>query len=95
LSLFNIQKFLIDYKNQNITCIVFENPEQNIVNLLSEFPNLNIIKADISANLIDRISQNDFAVLIASIGKTDTIMYKAIKDTLAIHNKQLLKEILV
>lgn len=94
-SLFNINKFLIDYKNQNITCIVFNNPEPSIGSLLSEFKNLNIIKATISANLIDDISQNDSAILLAGIGKTDAMVYKSIKETLKIHNKQILKEILI
>ena len=94
-SLFNINKFLIDYKNQNITCILFNNPEPNISSLLSEFKNLNIIKATISANLIDDISQNDSAILLAGIGKTDAMIYKSIKETLKIHNKQILKEILI
>lgn len=94
-SLFNIQKLLVDYKNQNITCIVFDNPEQNIVNLLSEFKNLNIIKATISKSLVDEISKNDMAILFAKIGKTDADIYKSIKETLKIHNKHILKEILV
>ena len=94
-NLFNIKKFLVDYKDRNITCILFENPEKNVLNLLSEFKNLNIIHADISTNFVDNINQNEFIILLSKIGKTDVDFYKSIKETIKIHNKQILKEILI
>lgn len=94
-ALFNINKFLFDYKNRNISCILFEEPEQNISELLSKFKNINIVKAEISTSLYDSIDKSDSSILICRIGKTDSELYKSIKETLKIHNKQILKEILI
>lgn len=94
-SMFNIQKFLVYYKNQNITCIVFDNPEQSIMNLLSEYKNLNIVKAAISTNFVNSIEQNSYVILLPQIGQTDVEMYKSVKEALKIYNKQILQEILI
>ena len=94
-SLFNIQKFLVNYKDENITCIIFDNPEQKVVSLLSEFKNLNVVKAAISTGFIDSINQSNSVILLSKIGKTDADIYKSVKESLKIHNKQILKEILI
>lgn len=94
-TIFNIKKLLVDYKDKEITCVLFDNTNQNILNLLSEFKNLNIVKADISTDFVDSVNPVDFVILLCKIGKTDVDLYKSIKETLIIHNKQILKEILV
>ena len=94
-SLFNIQKLLVNYNNKNITCIVFDTLEQKIINILSEFKNLNIVKASISTSFIDNINQCDSVILMLRLNETDANLYKSVKETLNIRNKQILKEILV
>ena len=93
--LLNIKKLLVDYKDKNISCIAFEKPEQNISEIFSKFRNIDIINAEISTNLIDSIDKSDCSIILCKIGKTDSDLYKSIKETLQIHNKQLLKEILI
>ena len=93
--LFYINKLLFDYKDQNIACILFENPEKEIMDLLSGFKNLSIVKAEFSKALIDNIDKCDSVILMSKIGVTDAELYKSIKETLQIHNKQILKEILI
>ena len=63
----------------------------NLSDNLSEFKNLNIVKATISTDMINNIKQNDSAILLLSIGKTDVDIYKSIKEALNIHNKKILK----
>ena len=94
-AIFNINKFLVDYNDKNITCILFEKPEKDISELLSKFKNINVINAEISTDLVDSVKSGDSAILICRIGKTDSDIYKSIKETLQIHNKQILEEILI
>ena len=94
-AIFNINKFLVDYNDKNITCILFEKPEKDISELLSKFKNINVINAEISTDLVDNIKKSDSAILLCKIGKTDSEIYKSIKETLQIHNKQIIKEILI
>lgn len=94
-AIFNINKFLVDYNDKNITCILFEKPEKDISELLSKFKNINVINAEISTDLVDSVKSGDSAILICRISKTDSDIYKSIKDTLKIHNKPILKEILI
>lgn len=93
-NLFNIQKFLVNYKDKNLTCILFDTPNQSISELLLKFKNVNPIKAEISTTFIDNINKSESAFIICKIGKTDKDFYKSIKETLQIHNKKILKEIL-
>lgn len=93
--LFNINKFLVGYKDKNMSLILFENPGQDILELLSKFKNINIIKAEISTKFVDDIKKSDSAVLLSKLGETDAELYKSIKETLKIHNKQILKEVLI
>ena len=92
---FNIQKMLLENKEQNISCIIFNNPEQQIINLFSKFKNLDLIKADISEELVDSITKADAIILFAKIGKTDTALYKNIKEVVKKKNKPILEEVLV
>ena len=94
-ALFYIQKFLIDYKDKNIACVLFDNSNIGITELLSKYKNINVLNAEMTENFIDKIDKCNSAVLLCKIGETDTSLYKSIKDTLKIHNKEILKEILV
>ena len=94
-ALYNINNFLVNYNDKNISCIVFDSPNQNVLELLSKFKNINIINAEISTNLVKVIEQSDSAILLCKIGETDSEIYKSIKETLQIHNKLVLKEILI
>ncbi len=94
-ALFNINKILVDYKDKNITCILFEEPDKKVLELLTNFKNLNVIKAEISTSFVDNIQKCDNVILFCKIGITDSNLYKSIKETIEIHNKQILKEILV
>lgn len=91
----NINKLLINYKDKKISFILFEEPNADILELLSQFKNLNIIKAEISANFVDNIEKNDITILLCKIGTTDAEIYKSVKETLSIHNKDILKEIII
>ena len=93
--LFNLQKFFINYKDEKINCIIFDNPQKDIADILSEFKNVNIIESKISSNLIDNINKSDLTVLFCKIGKTDTDLYKSVKEILQLHNKKIAQEILI
>ena len=90
-----MNKFLVNYNDKNITCILFEKPEQNVSELLSKFRNVKVINAEISTSFVDSIKKGDNAILLCKIGQTDADIYKSIKETLQIHNKQILKEVLI
>lgn len=92
---FNIQKMLLENKEQNISCIIFNNPEQQIINLFSKFKNLDLIKADISEELVDSVAKADATILFAKVGKTDATLYKNIKEIIKKKNKPILEEVLV
>ena len=93
--IFNIDKFLINYNDKNIVCVSFENLDKEISEHLSKYKSIKVIDAELSTSFVDRIKNSDSAILLCKIGKTDSDLYKSIKDTLKIHNKQILKEILV
>ena len=94
-ALFYVIKKQLENKEQNISCIIFNNPEQQIINLFSKFKNLDLIKADISEELVDSVAKADATILFAKVGKTDATLYKNIKEIIKKKNKPILEEVLV
>ncbi len=91
----NVQRLLLEYKNKNVSCIVFDNPEECIINLFNKFNNLELIKGEISETVIDSIDKSDGIILFVKIGTTDANLYKMIKDIIKNKHKQILNEVLV
>lgn len=91
----NVQRLLLEYKNKNVSCIVFDNPEECIINLFNKFNNLELIKGEISETVIDSIDKSDGIILFVKIGTTDANFYKMIKDIIKNKHKQILNEVLV
>ena len=91
----NIHKLLLENKDQNLSCIIFDNPDRQIADLLNRFKNLDLIKADISEKLMDSINKAKAVILFAKIGKTDAFLYKNIKEIVKRKNKPILQEVLI
>ena len=62
---------------------------------LKEFKNINFVKADITSEFVQSISNSDETVLFSSVGKTNAKLYKQIKMMLAEMKKDVAIEALV
>ncbi len=93
-SLTVLKNLLIAYKNSDLTCIIFED-DKNVSDVLSRFNNVKIVNAELSSEFIDNIISSDYILLFSKVGCTDAELYRSVKEALNIHNKQILREILI
>ena len=100
--IYNIQKNFVDLKlallankDKKISVIAFEKLEPQLLENLSQFKNISFVKADISEEFINYVSISDSVIIISGISKTDSKLYKQVKEMLKQINKPILKEVLV
>lgn len=81
-------------KDNKIACVFFEDLNSLSVQL-KDFSNVSFINADISSEFVDKLSQTKDVILFATINKTDSKLYKQIKQMLSEMNKTVILEVLV
>ncbi len=91
----DLKLFLLANEDKKVSIAVFENIPQNIVSDLQAFKNVNLIRADISNEFVKDIKSSQEIVLFASVGKTNSKLYKQIKMMLSEMNKQIAQEVLI
>jgi hypothetical protein len=100
--IYDIKKDFIDFKSillankkEFISCILFEEVDDRIIEELKKFNNINFVKAEISEDFCNDIENSKKMILFAKIGKTDTQLYKQVKQLLTKIGKEILVEVLV
>lgn len=100
--IYNIERDYIDLKatllankNISVSLVVFEGIDDTIIKQLQQFKNINFVKADITEEFENGIENSEKIVIIAKIGKTNSRLYKRIKQLLTRINKKILTEVLV
>lgn len=91
----DLKLMLLANQDQKISIIVFENIPQNIIDQLKEFRNVTLVKADISNDFVQQVRNSSEVIIFASIGKTNSKLYKQIKTMLSEMNKKVAFDVLV
>jgi hypothetical protein len=91
----DLRKTLLANNDKQITVIAFSNLSDLIIHELQRFKNISYIQADLTEDFIAGITNADKTILFVSVGKTDSKLYKSIKEILSNKNKQIIKEVLV
>ncbi len=99
---YNIEKDFIDFKSillaekkEALSVILFENVSNHIMDELHKYKNINIVKADISDEFEKGIENSNKVITIAQIAKTDSRLFKKVKQLLERMNKKIIVELLV
>ena len=91
----DLKLFLLANQDKKVSITVFENIPQNIVEQLQTYKNVNLVKADITEDFVQNIKNSDEIVILASIGKTNSKLYKQIKTMFSEMKKNVAVEVLV
>lgn len=99
---YNIEKDFIDLKSillaekkEAISIVLFENINNHITDELQKYKNINFVKADISDEFEKGIENSDKVIIIAQVAKTDSRLFKKVKQLLERMNKKVIAEVLV
>ena len=90
-----IKKVLLANNDKSVTIVAFSNIPNVIISELQKYRNINYVQADLTEDFVNGISNAEKAILFVSVGKTDSKLYKSIKEILSDKNKQIIKEVLV
>lgn len=90
-----IKKVLLANNDKSMTIVAFSNIPNVIISELQKYRNINYVQADLTEDFVNGISNAEKAILFVSVGKTDSKLYKSIKEILSDKNKQIIKEVLV
>ena len=91
----DLKLYLLANQDKKVSIAVFENISQNIAEQLQAYKNVNLVKADITEEFVQNIKNSDEVVVLTSIGKTNSKLYKQIKMMLAEMKKDVAIEALV
>ena len=91
----DLKLFLLANQDKRVSIAVFENIPQNIAEQLQGFKNANLVKADISGEFVQNIKNSDEIVIFATVGKTNSKLYKQIKTMLNEMHKNVAQEVLI
>ena len=91
----DLKLYLLANQDKKDSIAVFENISQNIAEQLQAYKNVNLVKADITEEFVQNIKNSDEVVVLTSIGKTNSKLYKQIKMMLAEMKKDVAIEALV
>ena len=75
--------------------VAFNSIPNVIISELQKYRNINYVQADLTEDFVNGISNAEKTILFVSVGKTDSKLYKSIKEILSNKNKQIIKEVLV
>lgn len=90
----DLQTYLLTKENKKLGFVFFANVNKNISDKLIEYKNIIPIKPEISSDFINQLKVVDDVVLIAEINRTDSKLYKQVKNMIKDMNKTVAKEIL-
>ena len=90
-----IKKVLLANNDKSMTIVAFSNIPNVIISELQKYRNINYVQADLTEDFVNGISNAEKTILFVSVGKTDSKLYKSIKEILSNKNKQIIKEVLV
>ena len=90
-----IKKVLLANNDKSVTIVAFSNIPNVIIRELQKYRNINYVQADLTEDFVNGISNAEKTILFVSVGKTDSKLYKSIKEILSNKNKQIIKEVLV
>ena len=90
-----IKKVLLANNDKSVTIVAFNSIPNVIISELQKYRNINYVQADLTEDFVNGISNAEKAILFVSVGKTDSKLYKSIKEILSNKNKQIIKEVLV
>ena len=90
-----IKKVLLANNDKSMTIVAFSNIPNVIISELQKYRNINYVQADLTEDFVNGISNAEKAILFVSVSKTDSKLYKSIKEILSDKNKQIIKEVLV
>ena len=91
----DLKLFLLANQDKRVSIAVFENIPQNIAEQLQGFKNAHLVKADISGEFVQNIKNSDEIVIFATVGKTNSKLYKQIKTMLNEMHKNVAQEVLI
>ena len=91
----DLKLLLLANQDKRVSIAVFENIPQNIAEQLQGFKNVSLVKADISGEFVQNIKNSDEIVIFATVGKTNSKLYKQIKTMLNEMHKNVAVEALV
>ena len=90
-----IKKVLLANNDKSMTIVAFSNIPNVIISELQKYRNINYVQADLTEDFVNGVSNAEKTILFVSVGKTDSKLYKSIKEILSDKNKQIIKEVLV
>lgn len=91
----DLKLLLLANNDKHISIATFEDIPNNILSQFANIKNINFIKADISNEFVNNINSSDKLILIVSIGKTNSKLYKQIKSMLNEMNKKVIAEAII
>lgn len=91
----DLKLLLLANQDKNISLVCFENIPENIIPQLQSFRNINLIKADISGEFVESVKNSAEVIIFATVGKTNSKLYKQIKTMLMEMNKKVAQEVLI
>lgn len=91
----DLKKVLLSNNDKQLAVIAFSSIPNQIISELQKYRNINYVQADLTEDFVNGISNAEKAILFVSVGKTDSKLYKSIKEILSDKNKQIIKEVLV
>lgn len=91
----DLKLLLLANKDKNISLVCFENIPENIIPQLQSFRNIHLIKADISGEFVESVKNSAEVIIFATVGKTNSKLYKQIKTMLMEMNKKVAQEVLI
>ncbi len=91
----DLKLLLLANNDKHISIATFEDIPNNILSQFANIKNINFVKADISNEFVNNINSSDKLILIVSIGKTNSKLYKQIKSMLNEMNKKVIAEAII
>lgn len=93
-SLMDLQTYLLSNENKKLGFVFLANPPANMTEKLKDYTNITLLKGEITQDFIRSLKNVDEVVIVAEINKTDSKLYKSIKEIMNNTNRQIAKEIL-
>ena len=91
----DLKLLLLANQDKNISLVCFENIPENIIPQLQSFRNIHLIKADITGEFVESVKNSAEVIIFATVGKTNSKLYKQIKTMLMEMNKKVAQEVLI
>ena len=91
----DLKLLLLANQDKNISLVCFENIPENIIPQLQSFRNIHLIKADISGEFVESVKNSAEVIIFATVGKTNSKLYKQIKTMLMKIKQKVAQEVLI